>query len=63
MRGHYSVIEFSNSEPLRLRLISVWSLDNSTVKHISITLLFSVLVGLIQPFTQPTLYPISLERR
>ena len=50
MRGHDSVIEFSNSEPLRLRLISVWSLDNSTVKHISITLLFSVLVGLIQPF-------------
>ena len=62
MRGHDSVIEFSNSEPLRLRLISVWSLDNSTVKHIQFSTSSSVLVGLIQLHSQPTL-SISLERR
>ena len=48
MRGHDSVIEFSNSEPLRLRLISVWSLDNSTVKHISF-LYFFLRKEVIQP--------------
>ena len=52
MRGHACVIEFSNSELPRLRLISVWFLDNSTVKHRLST--FSVLVGLIQLFSQPT---------
>ena len=48
MRGHDSVIEFSNSEPLRLRLISVWSLDNSTVKHI-LFLYFFLRKEVIQP--------------
>ena len=48
MRGHDSVIEFSNSEPLRLRLISVWFLDNSTVKHI-LFLYFFLRKEVIQP--------------
>ena len=47
MRGHDSVIEFSNSEPLRLRLITVWFLDNSTVKHIIST--FFLRKEVIQP--------------
>ena len=37
-------------------------LDNSTVKHIQYSTFSSVLVGLIQPFSQPT-WSISLERR
>ena len=37
-------------------------LDNSTVKHIQFSTSSSVLVGLIQPHSQPTL-SISLERR
>ena len=48
MRGHDSVIEFSNSELPRLRLISVWFLDNSTVKHM-LFLYFFLRKEVIQP--------------